>query len=283
MDGGILIVGARGMLGRALAETLSGRAALTLWDIEELDITNARRVRRDIGILAPREVINCAAWTDVDGCEKNPEQAMVINGVAPGHLAAACAAVNARLTHISSDYVFDGRIDRDYREDDAVSPLSAYGRSKLAGEEAVRAAGGRALILRSQWLYGQGGKNFVDTIARMAKEKDRLTVVSDQIGRPTWSRELAAGIAALLDTPAVGTWHLAAGGEPCSWYEFAREIVAALGIGTPVDPVSTAAYPRPAKRPARSALDCSRIAREWGIKLTDWRAAVRRYLGADLS
>lgn len=278
MSAPVLILGARGMLGGALARALAPRHTLILWDVAELDITDETAALREIAALTPREVINCAAFTDVDGCETRAELAMAVNGAAPGYLAAACRAIGARLIHIGSDYIFDGAIDRDYREDDPVNPLSVYGRSKRAGEEAIQAAGCRHLILRSQWLYGAGGKNFVDTIARLAREKDRLSVVDDQIGRPTWTEELAGGLAALLETDAEGTYHLAAGGEPCSWFTFAREIVKILGLATPVDPVPTGAFPRPAVRPGRSALDCGRIGRDWGISLADWRTAVRRYL-----
>lgn len=274
----ILVLGARGMLGTDLTAVLKDAFLLTAWDIEELDITDGENVRKEIVSLAPDEVINCAAYTDVDGCESNETLAMAVNAEAPGHIARACADCGARLIHIGSDYVFDGETDRDYRECDTTNPLSAYGRSKLEGDERIETSGARYAIIRSQWLYGRAGKNFVDTILRLAGERDTLQVVDDQVGKPTWTAELARGIAAFVDTEGEGIYHLAAGGI-CSWFEYACEIVSIAGLSTKVEPVDSSKFPRPARRPARSALDCSKIESEFNIRLPHWRDSLRKYLG----
>lgn len=278
----VLVLGARGMLGSDLCTALSGRCRLTAWDIEDLDITDHRAVFKAIAGLSPNEVINCAAFTDVDAAEEREAEAMAVNGEAPGHLAAACAAVGARLVHIGSDYVFNGEKASAYVEEDTPNPLGVYGRSKLAGEEAIRAAGGSAAVVRTQWLYGKGGRNFVDSILRLATEDGRkeLRVVNDQFGRPTWSWELATALVKLLESDAEGTYHIAASGE-CSWFDVAAEIVQACGLAVKVTAVSTSEFPRPAPRPAYSVLDCSRAREELGIELRHWREALRDYLILD--
>jgi dTDP-4-dehydrorhamnose reductase len=274
----ILVLGARGMLGSDICALLEGECRLTAWDIEELDITDGAAVREAIENLKPAEVVNCAAFTDVDGSESREGEAMAVNGLAPGHIAQACASVGARLIHISTDYVFDGTKDTPYTEDDAVYPLSAYGRTKLAGERAVVDSGCRHFIVRTQWLYGRNGKNFVDTISHLAKERDELRVVNDQFGRPTWTADLAAGIVVMLASEAEGVYHLAAGGE-CSWFDVAVEIVNAIRPVVKVTPVPTSEFPRPAVRPAHAVLDCGRAARELGLELRHWKDALREFLG----
>ena len=273
----ILVLGARGMLGAAMCKALEGIGELTAWDIDELDITERRAVIDALQGLAPDEVVNCAGITDVDGCESRVESAMAVNSLAPGHIAEACARSGARLTHISTEYVFDGRSGRDYTEEDRPNPLSVYGRSKLAGEQAVKAAGCRFAVIRTQWLYGAGGKNFVDTIKSLIERKQDLRVVNDQIGRPTWARDLAAALGTFLRTDGEGVYHLAASGA-CSWYDVAVAVADMIGIPGQIDPVSTSEFPRPAARPLRAVLDCSRIRREHGIALRHWRDALAEYL-----
>lgn len=273
----VLVLGARGMLGSDLCEVLSGCCRLTAWDIEELDITNRQAVFESIRELAPQEVINCAAFTDVDGCEEREKEAFNVNGSAPEYIAEACAAVGARLIQISTDYVFDGKKQTAYEESDLPNPINAYGRSKLAGENAVAESGCRFAIIRSQWLYGRGGKNFIDTISKLAAEQDVLRVVNDQFGRPTWTRDLADALVEFIGSDGEGIYHLAAGGS-YSWYDVAQEIVSIKDLPVKVEPVATAAFPRPAARPGNAVLNCTLIAKKFGISMRDWKEALREYL-----
>lgn len=273
----VLVLGARGLLGSELCAALEDFCELTAWDIEELDITDRQAVLSAVNELAPSELVNCAAFTDVDGAESQEEQAMSVNALAPGFLGEACRLAGARLTHISTEYVFDGTAERSYSEEDSPNPLSIYGRSKLAGELEVVSSGCRHAIIRSQWLYGERGRNFVDTIIRMAEKRDVLKVVNDQMGRPTWVRDLAAGLRDFLHHDGEGIYHLAAGGE-CSWFDVAVEIEKALNRNIRVDPVPTSAFPRPAPRPLRAVLDCGLIKKRFGIELRHWKAALREYL-----
>lgn len=225
---------------------------------EELDVTDADAVHAAVREARPDVVVNCAAFTDVDGCETQEEKATAVNGAGAGNVAAAGAAAGALVVHVSSDYVFDGNKGSPYVESDAVGPLSAYGRSKLAGEVAVRAAAPeRHLIVRSSWLFGTGGRNFVTTIAGLAAERDELSVVTDQVGCPTFTGHLARGLISCAETGLRGTAHLAGGGR-CSWNEFAHEIVKSTGSSCRVLPSTTAEMARPAPRPAFSAMESER-------------------------
>jgi dTDP-4-dehydrorhamnose reductase len=280
----ILITGAGGMLGQdvASAAEVAGHEPLS-FARAELDITDPRAVASALDAAAPHVVVNCAAQTNVDGAEADYDGAAAVNGAAAGVVAGAGAAAGAWTIHVSSDYVFDGEKRSPYLESDPVGPRSAYGRSKLAGEQAVfEAAPGRHTIVRSSWLFGAGGPCFPKTIARLAGERDELTVVDDQVGCPTFTGHLAhalvelAALATRPDGPPVGVLHVAGGGE-CSWFEFAREIVAAERIsGCEVRPVTTAEFPRPAPRPAYSVLRSERGA----PALPDWREGLRAYEAA---
>jgi dTDP-4-dehydrorhamnose reductase len=248
------------MLGQELVRATGGEALTRAG----LDVTDARAVSAAIG---PRDlVINCAAWTDVDGAEKHPEQALRINAEGAAHVARAAGAV----AYVSSDYVFDGLKREPYLESDAVGPLSSYGRSKLEGERATAAANPSHFIVRSAWLFGPGGRNFVDTMLRMGPE---LRVVDDQVGCPTFTGHLAEAIAALVRGEAFGVHHLAASGR-CSWFEFAREIFAMAGRDVELTPCTTEEFPRPAPRPAWSVLGSER-----GHRLPHWREGLQAYLG----
>jgi dTDP-4-dehydrorhamnose reductase len=277
----ILVIGSRGMLGMDLVEVLRGDDAVRSAeaDIDDVDITNAESVAACLERERPDVVINCAAYTDVDGCESNEQAAGAANATGPGLLARACERRGARLLHISTDYVFDGSKKSPYLPDDPPRPLSAYGRTKLAGERAVAAACQNHLIVRTAWLYGAHGRNFVATMLRLGREKPALRVVNDQYGSPTWTADLAPALAKLAASTATGITHATNAGS-CSWYEFACEIMRLAGIDTPVHAIPTAEFPRPATRPANSRLDCSRTEEITGIRMRHWRDALAAYLSA---
>lgn len=276
---GVLIIGANGMLGHALMEIFGrGRGALGV-DLPELDITDREATRRFVVAKGSGLVVNAAAITDVDGCEGNPGAAFAVNARGAGNVARACAAAGARLVHLSTDYVFDGLKGAPYTEDDPPNPKSAYGASKRAGEEEVRLAHDDHLIVRTSWLFGAHGKNFVDTILGAARGLAAIEVVEDQRGCPTYARDLAGAIGALAAAACRGIVHVANSGV-CSWCEYAREILEIAGIdGVAVREITSDRLDRPAPRPPYSALDCRRYAAIAGAPLRHWREAVREYLG----
>ncbi|KAB0664871.1 dTDP-4-dehydrorhamnose reductase [Oryzomonas japonica] len=270
----ILVVGANGMLGRDLMPLLGDRGRGV--DIDGIDITSLESVERVLTAVRPSVVINCAAYTDVDGCESNQETAMRVNGEGVGHLAMASRTIGARLVQISSDYVFDGSKGTPYLEDDAPNPLSVYGESKLAGEMNA-AVNPDHLIVRTQWLYGLHGKNFVETMLRLGSERDELSVVDDQVGSPTWTVDLAHAVVALLEKGCRGVYHAANEGY-CSWNDFARAIFQEAGMAVKVTAMTTEQLNRPARRPLYSTLDCGKLARDGGYRPQPWRDALRSYL-----
>lgn len=270
----ILVVGANGMLGRDLITLLGDRGRGV--DLADIDITSPESVLTVIAALKPEVVVNCAAYTDVDGCESDVETAMAVNGEGVGYLAMACRDIGALLVQISTDYVFDGGKGTPYVEDDAPCPLSVYGESKLAGEMNA-AFCPEHLIVRTQWLYGLHGKNFVETMLRLGAEKDELTVVDDQIGSPTWTVDLARSIIALIDSGCRGIYH-AANSEFCSWNGFARAIFEEAGLNVSVRPMTTTELNRPARRPLYSTLDCAKLTGDTGFHPQPWRDALRGYL-----
>jgi dTDP-4-dehydrorhamnose reductase len=270
----ILITGAGGMLGQDVgrAAVAGGHAPIAL-PRAELDIGDAEAVSAAVATAAPDAVINCAAWTNVDGAEAEEEAATAVNGPGAGHVAAAAQAVGAWIVHVSSDYVFDGAKRTPYVESDRVGPLSAYGRSKLSGERLVaRAAPDSHTVVRSAWLFGAGGPCFPKTIRRLAGERDELTIVDDQVGSPTFTGHLAQALVALTMQTQLGILHVAAEGQ-CSWFEFAQAIVAASGSDCDVRPITTAEYPVPAPRPAYSVLRSERGA----PRLPGWRDGLAEF------
>lgn len=270
----IVVVGANGMLGRDLMSLLGDRARGI--DIEEIDITSLESTERVLRALRPSVVINCAAYTDVDGCETNIDTAMQVNGEGVAHLAMSTRMIGALLVHVSTDYVFDGSKGSPYLEDDAPHPMSIYGESKLTGELNAY-FNPEHLIVRTQWLYGLHGKNFVETMLRLGAEKDELAVVDDQIGSPTWTVDLAYCIMALVDKGCRGIYH-AANSEFCSWNGFAKAIFEEAGMAVTVKPMTTAELGRPARRPLYSTLDCSKLMKDTGFCPQPWREALRSYL-----
>lgn len=281
----ILVTGGRGQLGRALARR--GPAAghdITALDIEQLDIRDARAVARavDDGFdLA----INAAAYTAVDKAEAERDAAFAINETGAANLARACAERGVRLLHVSTDYVFDGTKARPYREDDPIAPLGVYGESKAAGERHVRAAGGT--VVRTSWLFEAKGPSFVHTMLRLAKDRPVLRVVADQHGCPTWADDLADGLYALAAQRARGDLYHYCNAEPTTWHAFATAIVdearkyVSLACER-VDAITTAEYPTPARRPAYSVLDTSRI-RELGIVPPSWRRGLAEVVAQEMA
>jgi dTDP-4-dehydrorhamnose reductase len=277
----ILITGAAGMLGQdvAAAALAAGHDAVSL-PRAELDISDGDAVAAAGAAARPDTVVNCAAWTDVDAAESDYRVAVTVNGEGAGHVAAAAHAAGAWTLHVSTDYVFDGSKREPYVESDPVGPRSGYGRSKLEGERAVaQRAPERHTIVRSAWLFGAGGRCFPQTILGLAADRERLTVVADQVGCPTFTGHLATALVEIAsrgpEAPR-GILHLAGAGE-CSWFDFAQEIVAGAGpVGVEVVPVSTNEFPRPAPRPAYSVL---RSEREAPV-LPHWRRGLSDYLAA---
>jgi dTDP-4-dehydrorhamnose reductase len=262
------------MLGQDLMQLLTGDIRGV--DIGEIDITSLESVKRVLLTLKPEVVINAAAYTDVDGCESNRELAMRVNGEGVGNLARIAADIGARLVQISTDYIFDGGKGSPYLEDDTANPLNVYGESKFAGELNARLAPD-SLIVRTQWLYGMHGKNFVETMLRLSGERTELSVVDDQTGSPTWTVDLSMAIRALLEKGCSGIYHAANAGYS-SWNEFARAIFSEAGIKITVKPMTTLELKRPAMRPLYSTLDCGKLIRDTGFHPEPWQDALRKYL-----
>lgn len=271
----ILLIGRTGQVGSELAELLPALGELIATDRAALDLTQPDAIRQSVRALRPDVIVNAAAYTAVDKAESEASLAMRINAAAPGVLAEEANRTGALLVHYSTDYVFDGKKGRPYVEDDAPNPLNAYGRSKLEGEQAIAAAGGRHLILRTSWVYGLRGRNFLRTILDKAGRGEPLRVVDDQVGAPTWARHIAEATVRLLcapDTPH-GLCHMSAGGST-TWHGFALAILEASGLRADVESIGTAQYPAPAMRPRFSVLDCTLLQAECGIALPPWRTGL---------
>jgi len=281
----ILITGANGQVGWELQRTLAPLGEVVVLGREALDLSNADAIRHTVRQIAPELIVNAAAYTAVDKAETERELAQAVNGAAPGVLAEEAKLLNAALVHYSTDYVFDGLKGAPYEEIDAPHPLSVYGETKLAGEKVIAAVGAPHLILRTSWVYGVRGKNFMRTMLRLANERDELRVVDDQFGAPTWSRMIAEATGAILaqclhkDAVAGvlaekgGLYHLTASGQT-SWFGFASEIVQHTERQPRMTPITTAEYPLPAPRPAYSVMSNAKLTRVFGIRLPDWNASL---------
>lgn len=295
----ILLTGRNGQIGRELERVLAEGTELKAPGHEELDLTETENVREAIRVFKPHLVVNAAGYTAVDKAESEEPLAHQINAGAPTAMAEEAKKIGAALVHYSTDYVFDGTKNQPYTEEDPANPLSAYGRSKLAGEKAIEQTGGRYLIFRTEWVYATRGKNFLLTILRLASEREELRIVSDQIGAPTWSRAIAEATAKIvwdewrradaeLFAGRTGIYHMTAAGQT-SWYDFAGAIMkrarhcenGAGWLGRTVRenplkvqrivPIATQDYPVPARRPGYSVLSNARLERTFGVKLADWR------------
>lgn len=286
----ILVTGSTGQLGWELCRTLATQGEVIAPQRDGLDLSRPETVAAVVRALCPDLVVNPAAYTAVDKAESEPELAFAVNAQSVAAMAEACASLGAPLIHYSTDYVFDGQSSDPYGVDDSTAPTSVYGQSKLAGEQALRASSGRHLVIRTAWVYGPRGKNFLLTMLRLARERDALRVVADQFGTPTSSRLIAQATAQLLPkllaAHAKSTLpqlcHLTAAGST-SWHGFASAIVAqgaALGLckAVPVEPISTADYPTPAKRPAHSVLSLAVLEQNFGVHMPDWRMGLSHCL-----
>ncbi|MFQ6097147.1 MAG: dTDP-4-dehydrorhamnose reductase [Armatimonadota bacterium] len=273
----ILVTGARGMLGRDVCAALRRRHDVTGVDVEDADISDPRAIARTVAGVGPDEIVHCAAYTNVDGCERDPETAFRVNAEGTLHVAEAAEAVGAGLTYISTDFVFDGAKREPYVESDEPNPLSVYGESKLMGERHVRAVCSRWRIVRTAWLFGAGGKNFVRSIVEAARAGKQLRVVGDQTGSPTFTEDLARCIADLLFR-LDGICHVTNSGS-CTWYELARAALDAADMKTvAIKPIAASEWPSPTKRPAYSVLG-SEVLEGLGLPpLRSWREAVADYV-----
>ena len=275
-----IVIGGKGMLGVDLMAALEEDgtfAPAMVGDLPEVDITSMDSLRKFFGDARPEIIFNCAAYTDVDGCESKRDPAFAVNGAGAGNVAEMAKTLGARLIHMSTDFVFDGKKASPYCEDDPTGPLSAYAESKLEGERQVTARGDKWCIARTAWLYGAHGRNFVDLMLRLAKEKDELSVVTDQVGSPTWTRDLAEALIALAKRDAQGIFHTANAGA-CSRYEQVQFIVECARLATRVVPVDSSAFPRPATVPPYSPLSVEKLRYEVGHTMRPWRDALAAYL-----
>ncbi|CRM81209.1 dTDP-4-dehydrorhamnose reductase [Pseudomonas sp. 24 E 13] len=283
----ILITGQHGQVSQALQQRLQGLGELVVLGRDQLDLANAEQIRQQVRAHRPDLIINAAAHTAVDQAESEPDAAFAINAIAPGILAEEAKALGIPLIHYSTDYVFDGSKPAPYTENDTPNPLGVYGQSKLAGEQAIAAVGGKYLILRTSWVYSSHGKNFLLTMQRLLQEKPQMRIVADQIGAPTWAGTIADSTRALIerwqagDAGEWGVYHLTAQGET-SWFGFAEAIGEQLRAeGKPcaeLEAIPSSAYPTPAMRPLNSRLDCSRLQQHWHVSQPQWQDALHECL-----
>jgi dTDP-4-dehydrorhamnose reductase/4-ketoreductase len=281
----ILVTGAAGLLGTDVVATAGRREHTVLaLDREALDVTDEAAVTARVASEAPDWVFHCAAYTAVDAAEDEPELAMRVNRDGAENVARAASAAGARMLYVSTDYVFNGEQRSPYRPTDPTGPLSVYGRTKLAGEEAVLGAdadGGSALIVRTGWLYGAAGRSFVTAILERATKGDPLSVVADQRGRPTWTRNVAEVALDLLESDASGIWHVADGGD-ATWLGFAREILRLRGLKAPIRGVFSEQWGAAAPRPAYSVMNVSATEERIGRPMMDWKVALERFLDEEM-
>ena len=273
----ILITGSNGMLGHDLGSVLKKEHDLVLTTSKTLDITDKDKTMDFICDAKPDIVINSAAYTDVDGCEENSDLAFGVNGHGVRNLALACREIDCPLLHISTDYIFNGKNDRPWIEDDEIGPISVYGKSKLEGEQAILEILDKYFIVRTAWLYGINGRNFPKTMLELAKDHSEITVVYDEVGSPTYSLDLARGISQLIETDYYGIYHLTNSGS-CSWCEFARYIFEIADADVNVIPVTASEFARPAPRPSYSVLENKNWIEKGFKPLRSYKEAIRDYI-----
>ncbi|AJG99502.1 NAD(P)-dependent oxidoreductase [Clostridium beijerinckii] len=286
----ILITGAKGQLGREITEIIKiGRADIgeisesikvsevIAFDVDGLDITNLVKVKEVLNYLKPEVVINCAAATNVDKCEIDEDFAFMVNSIGPRNLAIACDSIGAKLVQVSTDYVFNKNTNKPLKEYDLTSPSSVYGKTKLLGEEYVKLLCSKHFIVRTAWLYGYVGSNFVYKIMKLSKEKNHINVVNDQVGNPTYANDLAYHILKLIETEDYGIYHCTNNGE-CTWYEFAKRIVKLSGEECEVRPCTSEEYKTQAKRPKYSSLDNAMLRNTVGDEMRDWKDAIEAFI-----
>ncbi|MED3749345.1 dTDP-4-dehydrorhamnose reductase [Geobacillus stearothermophilus] len=274
----VVVTGAKGQLGTDLVDLLSDRGYEVYgYGREELDITDFAQVKQVITEIRPDVVIHAAAYTKVDLAESEPDQAFFINAYGTRNVAVASEAVGAKLVYISTDYVFDGMANTPYNEFASTNPLSVYGKSKLAGEQFVRDLHLKFFIVRTSWVYGKHGNNFVKTMLKLAQERDELMVVNDQVGCPTYTVDLANCILELIQTEKYGIYHVSNSGH-CSWYEFAKAIFEEAGIKVKINPCTTKDFPRPAPRPAYSVFEHMALNLNGFRGIRNWREALKEFM-----
>ena len=274
----VLITGANGQLGKELVELFTEKGFEVYgFGRDKMDITNEVQVQEMISTLKPNIVLHSAAHTQVDLAESEPEQAFSINAYGTRNVAVAAEAVGAKLVYVSTDYVFDGTTDEPYNEFSPTSPLGVYGKSKLAGEQFVRDLHSKFFIVRTSWVYGKHGANFVKTMLKLGEEREKLSVVADQRGCPTYTLDLANAILELVDTQKYGVYHVSNSGS-CSWYEFAKEIFEISEMKVQVNPCTTADFPRPAARPANSVFEHMSIKLNNFSSIRPWKEALSSFL-----
>ena len=273
----ILITGSNGMLGHDLQEALKDKHELILTTSKTLDITDEGQVMEVICENRPDAVINSAAYTDVDGCEENQDTAYAVNGDGVRNLALACREVDCPLLHVSTDYVFNGKTDRPWVEDDEIGPATVYGKSKLKGEESILEILDKFFIVRTAWLYGINGKNFPKTMLELAENHSEITVVYDEVGSPTYTPDLACAISRLIETDYYGIYHITNSGS-CSWCEFAKCIFEVAGVDVNVVPVTASEFARPAPRPSYSVLENKNWIDKGFKPLRSYREAIKEYV-----
>ncbi|UYV54098.1 dTDP-4-dehydrorhamnose reductase [Priestia megaterium] len=274
----VLITGANGQLGKELVELFTAKGFEVYgFGRDKMDITNQAQVQEVISTLKPNVVLHSAAHTQVDLAESEPDQAFLINAYGTRNVAVAAEAVGAKLVYVSTDYVFDGTTDEPYNEFSPTSPLGVYGKSKLAGEQFVRDLHSKFFIVRTSWVYGKHGANFVKTMLKLGKERKELSVVADQRGCPTYTLDLAHAILELVDTQKYGVYHISNSGS-CSWYDFAKAIFAEADIDVNVTPCTTVDFPRPAARPANSVFEHMALRINYFSPIRNWKEALASFL-----
>jgi len=289
----ILLLGKNGQIGWELQRTMATLGEITAWDIEDLDLTDEKAIRTGVRKVQPQLIVNAAAYTAVDKAEEEPELAMAINGIAPGILAEEAKKIGAGIIHYSTDYVFDGTKNSPYTEEDEPNPINVYGKTKLEGERNIQNSGAPYFIFRTSWVYGTRGKNFLLTILRLAKEREELTIVDDQIGSPTWSRMISEATAQVVAQGVKdinsfmkeksGIYHLTAQGAT-SWCSFAQTILENIQEGMYLNekdlkckcitPIQSCQYPTPARRPRYSVLDNAKMKKNFGVKTANWKSCL---------